>query len=93
MARLPARIALRHHTAGKNKTDGVDSVPVIHARYLIAFIYPITATIRQFWPLKGTVPRISKDAPGVVQSRGAVRHAVVCALYQGGDLLELPPAT
>lgn len=46
-------IALRHHTAGKNKTDGVDSVPVIHARYLIAFIYPITATIRQFLAAKG----------------------------------------
>lgn len=46
-------IALRHHTAGKNKTDGVDSVPVIHARYLIAFIYPITATIRQFLVAKG----------------------------------------
>ena len=46
-------IALRHHTAKKNITDGVDSVPIIHARYLIAFIYPITATIRQFLGAKG----------------------------------------
>ncbi len=46
-------IALRHHTAKKNKTDGADSVPIIHARYLIAFIYPITATIRQFLAAKG----------------------------------------
>lgn len=46
-------IALRHHTAEKNKTDGVNSVPIIHARYLIAFIYPITATIRQFLAAKG----------------------------------------
>ncbi len=46
-------IALRHHSAKKNKTDGVDSVPIIHARYLIAFIYPITATIRQFLTAKG----------------------------------------
>ena len=46
-------IALRHHTAKKNSTDGADSVPIIHARYLIAFIYPITATIRQFLAAKG----------------------------------------
>lgn len=46
-------IALRHHRTGKNRTDGVDSVPIIHMRYLIAFIYPITATIRQFLAAKG----------------------------------------
>lgn len=46
-------IALRHHFAKKNETDGVDSVPIIHARYLIAFIYPITSTIRQFLGAKG----------------------------------------
>lgn len=45
-------IALRHH-ARKNSTDGADSVPIIHARYLIGFIYPITATIRQFLANKG----------------------------------------
>lgn len=41
-------IALRHHRTAKNSTDGVASVPIIHLRYLIAFIYPITATIRPF---------------------------------------------
>lgn len=41
-------IGLRHFTTKKNQTDGVNSVPFIHARYMIAFIYPITATIRQF---------------------------------------------
>lgn len=41
-------IALRHHRTKKNKTDGVDSVPIINLRYIIAFIYPITATIKQF---------------------------------------------
>jgi len=41
-------IALRHTTAKKNRTDGADSVPHIPLRYLIAFIYPITATIRPF---------------------------------------------
>lgn len=46
-------IAKRHHTTKKNKTDQVDSVPLIHFRYLVAFIYPITATIKEFLGKKG----------------------------------------
>lgn len=46
-------VALRHHRTAKNHTDGVDSVPIIHLRYLIAFIYPITATIRPFLMANG----------------------------------------
>ena len=46
-------IALRHHTAKKNKTDNVDSVPIIHYRYMVAFIFPITATIKSFLAKKG----------------------------------------
>ncbi|MBK8506097.1 MAG: protogloblin ApPgb [Saprospiraceae bacterium] len=46
-------IGLRHHTTKKNKTDQVQSVPIIHYRYLVAFIYPITATIRPFLKHKG----------------------------------------
>ncbi|MBS1949357.1 MAG: protogloblin ApPgb [Bacteroidetes bacterium] len=41
-------IAKRHHSLKKNKTDHVDAVPIIHYRYLTAFIYPITATIKSF---------------------------------------------
>lgn len=41
-------IALRHHSTKKNETDNVDSVPIIHYRYLVAFIFPITATIKDF---------------------------------------------
>lgn len=41
-------IARRHHRTKKNQTDDVDSVPNIDLRYVIAFIYPITATIREF---------------------------------------------
>ncbi|UPM44246.1 protoglobin domain-containing protein [Halocatena salina] len=41
-------IGHRHHRSGKNRTDDVDSVPNIDLRYVIAFIYPITATIRDF---------------------------------------------
>ncbi|GGT02128.1 protoglobin domain-containing protein [Streptomyces chromofuscus] len=41
-------IAVRHTTDKKNRTDQVDSVPYISMRYLVAFIYPITATMRSF---------------------------------------------
>jgi hypothetical protein len=46
-------IAKRHHSTKKNKTDGVDTVPIINYRYMIAFIYPITATIKSFLGKKG----------------------------------------
>lgn len=46
-------IARRHHSIKKNKTDGVDTVPIIHYRYMVAFIYPITATIKGFLGKKG----------------------------------------
>lgn len=46
-------IAKRHHSAKKNKTDGVDTVPIVHYRYMVAFIYPITATIKPFLAKKG----------------------------------------
>ena len=46
-------IAKRHHTTKKNQTDGVDAVPIIHYRYMTAFIYPITATIKSFLAKKG----------------------------------------
>ncbi|GAA1034781.1 MULTISPECIES: protoglobin domain-containing protein [Amycolatopsis] len=41
-------IALRHTAEKKNKIDRADSVPHIPLRYLIAFVYPISATIRPF---------------------------------------------
>lgn len=46
-------IGLRHHRSKKNQTDGVRSVPNISFRYLVAFIYPITATIKDFLARKG----------------------------------------
>jgi hypothetical protein len=48
-------IGLRHHTA-KNRTDGVDSVPSIDLRYVIALVYPITTTLRPFLASKGAAP-------------------------------------
>ena len=41
-------ISLRHHRTKKNDVDDVNAVENIDLRYLIAFVYPITATIRQF---------------------------------------------
>lgn len=49
-------IGLRHHRIKKNQTDAVDSVPHIGHRYLTAFIYPITATIKPFLAKKGHSP-------------------------------------
>lgn len=42
-------IALRHTAVRKNCTDGVDAKTAeVPLRYLIAFIYPITATVKPF---------------------------------------------
>ncbi|UOE19811.1 protogloblin ApPgb [Thermobifida halotolerans] len=46
-------IALRHTHEKKNTADGVDSVDNIPLRHVIAFIYPITATVRPFLARKG----------------------------------------
>jgi hypothetical protein len=49
-------IGLRHHRTKKNQTDQVQSVPIINFRYLVAFIYPMTATIKPFLAKKGHSP-------------------------------------
>ena len=49
-------IGLRHHRTKKNSTDRVDSIPIVHHRYMVAFIYPITATIKPFLAKKGHSP-------------------------------------
>lgn len=47
-------IGLRHTRAKKNSTDKVASTSdVIHLRYLIAFIYPLTATMKPFLAKRG----------------------------------------
>jgi len=46
-------IGLRHHRTKKNQTDSVQSVPNVAHRYVVAFIYPITATIKSFLAKKG----------------------------------------
>ncbi len=51
--RYQLEIGLRHHRTKKNRTDGVSSVEHIPMRYVIAFIVPITLTIRPFLEKKG----------------------------------------
>lgn len=46
-------IAQRHTHEKKNTTDGVDAPENIPLRYIIAFVYPITATMRDFLAAKG----------------------------------------
>ncbi|RKS79809.1 protoglobin [Actinomadura pelletieri DSM 43383] len=46
-------ISLRHTYEKKNQTDDAPSVPHIPLRYMVAFIYPITATMRPFLAKKG----------------------------------------
>jgi Protoglobin len=46
-------IALRHTSEKKNATDDVHSADRIPLRYLICFVYPITATLRDFLAKKG----------------------------------------
>lgn len=46
-------IGLRHHSVKKNKTDNVEATPIIHMRYIVAFIFPITYTMRSFLAKKG----------------------------------------
>ncbi|MCS7094929.1 MAG: protoglobin domain-containing protein [Thaumarchaeota archaeon] len=49
-------IGRRHHRSKKNVTDRVNSVPHIPLRYMIAFIYPISATIKPFLAKSGHSP-------------------------------------
>lgn len=46
-------IGRRHHRSGKNKTDKVNSVENISQRYLVAFIVPITTTLKPFLAKRG----------------------------------------
>ncbi len=49
-------IALRHTESKKNQTDEVHAVSPVPLRHLVAFIYPITATMRSFLGNKGHRP-------------------------------------
>ncbi|MBC8092590.1 MAG: protogloblin ApPgb [Pseudonocardia sp.] len=46
-------IGRRHIPPHKNETDGAASVPLVPLRHMVAFIYPITATLRPFLATAG----------------------------------------
>jgi hypothetical protein len=46
-------IAQRHTPAKKNRTDAVEAPDRVPLRYLVAFVYPVTATVREFLAKKG----------------------------------------
>lgn len=46
-------VALRHSREKKNATDGVEAPTPVPLRFVIALIYPISATIRPFLAKKG----------------------------------------
>lgn len=46
-------IALRHHTTKKNQVDNVDTPSIVPYRYMVAFIFPITFTIKSYLAKKG----------------------------------------
>jgi Protoglobin len=46
-------IGLRHTRAKKNQTDGAHATDYVPLRYLVAFVYPITATVREFLAKRG----------------------------------------
>ncbi len=64
-------IGRRHHSVGKNRTDGAKSVPIIHFRYLAALHFPVTATLKPFLAKKG------HSAADVEKMQDAWRKAVL----------------
>lgn len=54
-------IGLRHTRLKKNQTDGVLSASEVPLRYMVAFVFPITATMRSFLAAKGhTLEQVDK---------------------------------
>ena len=78
-------IALRHTRVKKNQTDGVDSVSEIALRYVIAFIFPITATMRSFLAAKGHEAR---DVEGMQTAwfKAVVLHVCLWIQPYGPDV-------
>ncbi|WP_460639679.1 protoglobin domain-containing protein [Larkinella harenae] len=46
-------IALRHHSARKNRIDHAKAEPIIHLRYILSFIVPLTLTMKDFLAARG----------------------------------------
>lgn len=46
-------IGRRHHRVGKNKTDGVQSTPLVLFRHLLPIVFPVLTTLKPFLAKKG----------------------------------------
>jgi hypothetical protein len=79
-------ISLRHTPAKKNVTDGAPSVPAVPLRYLIAFVYPITATIRPFLAKKGHDPEEVDRMHQAWSKSVTLQVALWSRAYAGGDV-------
>jgi len=82
-------IALRHTRAKKNRTDGAQETPEhIPLRYVVAFVYPITATIKQFLAKGGPLRRRGReDARRLVQVGNAAGRPVGSTVLEGRGFL------
>lgn len=49
-------IALRHHRSKKNQTDHADAAAIVPFSYMVALLYPLTATLRPFLARGGHAP-------------------------------------
>jgi hypothetical protein len=78
-------IGLRHHRTRKNQVDSVEAVDQIPLRYLIAFVYPITATMRPFLEKSG---RPAEEVEAMYQAwfkAVTLQVALWSRPYAGGD--------
>ena len=72
-------IALRHHRARKNETDNATAVDHIPLRYITAFVYPITATMKPFLAARGHSPE-EVEAMHQAWFKAVVLHVTVWSL-------------
>lgn len=49
-------IGMRHYRTKKNRVDGAQAAEIVPLRYLIALVYPVTATLKPFLASKGHSP-------------------------------------
>ena len=71
-------VALRHTRERKNQTDGVDASPEVPLRYLIGFVFPITATMRPFLAKRGHDPQ-EVDRMATAWFKAVVLHVCLWA--------------
>lgn len=71
-------VALRHTAVKKNHTDGADAPPYVPLRYMIAFVFPITATMRGFLAAKGH-DQAEVDAMHAAWFKAVVLHVCLWA--------------